>query len=283
MREIDMGNDRELFSEDSDGLPLYEGRMVGQFDHRAKVYKSGRGRAVAWVETPFGHQDKQIRPQWYIPVDRLPDKTRSRVGRYRVGYCKVASPTNERTVIAALLPRNCLAGDIVPTFVYHSDYEWAYMLWLSVANSFSLDFLARQKVALHLTYTVVDSLPFPRLSEEDPRINKLVTLALHLTCNAPEMSAYWNMMAERGWVEPIAQGSTPPGFIDPEERLDARAQIDAIVALEVFGLSRDELDYIVETFPIVKEADIAMYGDYRTKLLILEHYDAMTPAPTSPR
>ena len=90
-------------------------------------------------------------------------------------------------------------------------------------------------------------------------------------------------MAEQGWVDPIAEGSMPPGFVDPEERLDARAQIDAIVAREVFGLSREEVDYILETFPIVKEADIARYGDYRTKLLILEHYDATTSAPASPR
>jgi hypothetical protein len=56
--------------------------------------------------------------------------------------------------------------------------------------------------------------------------------------------------------------------------LDARAQIDAIVAREVFGLSREELNYILETFRIVRESDIAGYNDYRTKHLILEHYDA---------
>ena len=36
MREIDMGNDRALFTEDPAGIPLYEGRMVAQYDHRAK-------------------------------------------------------------------------------------------------------------------------------------------------------------------------------------------------------------------------------------------------------
>jgi hypothetical protein len=43
MRELDMGNDREDFGNDPDGLPLYEGRMVDAFDHRAKAYVSGRG------------------------------------------------------------------------------------------------------------------------------------------------------------------------------------------------------------------------------------------------
>ena len=41
--ELHMGNDRELFGDLSEGLPVYEGRMVDQFDHRAKAYRSGRG------------------------------------------------------------------------------------------------------------------------------------------------------------------------------------------------------------------------------------------------
>jgi len=96
------------------------------------------------------------------------------------------------------------------------------------------------------------------------------------------MSGFWNAMAEHGWVDPIAENSTPPGLTDPEERLDARAQIDAIVAKEIYGLSRDEVDYVLESFRIAKEYDIDEYGHYRTKMLILEHYDATASAPASP-
>lgn len=34
-----------------------------------------------------------------------------------------------------------------------------------------------------------------------------------------------------------------------------------------------DLDYILETFPIVKRKDMERYGTYRTKELILSHYD----------
>jgi hypothetical protein len=44
MREVDMGNDRELFSEGPDGLSVFEGRMIDTYDYRAKGYASGRGR-----------------------------------------------------------------------------------------------------------------------------------------------------------------------------------------------------------------------------------------------
>jgi hypothetical protein len=36
--EVHMGNDREDFENDPSGVPVYEGRMVEAFDHRAKAY-----------------------------------------------------------------------------------------------------------------------------------------------------------------------------------------------------------------------------------------------------
>ena len=45
-----------------------------------------------------------------------------------------------------------------------------------------------------------------------------------------------------------------------------------------YGLGREDVDYIMETFPIVKRKDIATHGEYRTKRLILEVYDAMQKA-----
>jgi hypothetical protein len=46
----------------------------------------------------------------------------------------------------------------------------------------------------------------------------------------------------------------------------------------LYGVERDDVDYIMETFPIVKRKDIAAHGQYRTKRMILEVYDAMAEA-----
>ena len=51
-----------------------------------------------------------------------------------------------------------------------------------------------------------------------------------------------------------------------------KAELDAIVA-HLYGLTRDELDYLLETFSIVKRKDIGKFGEYKTKKLILEYYD----------
>ncbi len=178
MREIDMGNDRDLFSETPPGLPVYEGRMVGQFDHRAKGYQSGRERSADWLDFPFGSAQKAILPQWYIPVDKVPEKTKDRVKRFRIGFCDVASPTNERSLIASLIPPDSICGHKTPTITFEPGCEWYYLVWLAVANSMTMDFIARKKVSLTMSYTLLDSLPFPRLKASDPVVERIAPLVL---------------------------------------------------------------------------------------------------------
>ncbi len=73
----------------------------------------------------------------------------------------------------------------------------------------------------------------------------------------------------------MAADGLPPGAEDPDERFRLRAQIDAIVAREVYGLTADELACILDTFPIVRRKDEERYGEYRTKRVILEYYAAV--------
>jgi hypothetical protein len=56
-----------------------------------------------------------------------------------------------------------------------------------------------------------------------------------------------------------------------------RAEIDAAF-LYLFGMQRDEAEYVLGQFPIVKRKDEAEFGEYRTKRLILETYDAIQEA-----
>jgi retron-type reverse transcriptase len=272
MREVDMGTDRDLFDEDPAGVPVYEGRMVWQYDHRAKGYRSGRGRAAVWEDLPFGQPAKSIQPQWYIAKDRVPEKARERIMRYRVGFCDVASPTNERTLVAALIPPGTICGHKVPTFLFEPRFEWSYMVWLAVANSFALDFLARKKVSLTMSFTILDSLPFPRPRGDEPWMPTLVPLALRLTATGPEMTAYWNVLASKGWVSPVPPSTEVAGVTDPEQRLLVRAEIDAVVARDVFGLSREEIQHILETFPTAQEYEEQEFGEFRSRRLILEAY-----------
>lgn len=59
---------------------------------------------------------------------------------------------------------------------------------------------------------------------------------------------------------------------DGERRAALRAELDAIYA-HLYGLTGEELDYILETFPIVKRKDVERYGCFRTKEMVLSYYD----------
>jgi hypothetical protein len=59
-----------------------------------------------------------------------------------------------------------------------------------------------------------------------------------------------------------------------ERRGHLRAELDAYMFM-LYGMSPDDLDYIMETFPIVKRKDEAAHGEYHTKRLILEAYDKL--------
>jgi hypothetical protein len=66
---------------------------------------------------------------------------------------------------------------------------------------------------------------------------------------------------------------------DEERRFLMRRELDALY-FHLYQIERDDVDYILEIFPIVKRKDIASYGSYLTKDTILEMYDSMAELPT---
>ncbi|MFT3840771.1 MAG: N-6 DNA methylase [Myxococcaceae bacterium] len=276
MRELDMTNDSALFQSGPPGLPVYEGRMVGPYDHRAKGYRSGKARSAEWDDFAFGDRAKSILPQFYVREADLPEKLGGRPFTCRVGYCNIASPLNERTLVATLIPPNVVCGNKVPTISFDEGFDWYAACWVGVANSFAVDFLARKKVSLTMTNTIIDSLPIPRISPDDARARRLVPLVARLCCVGPEMQSYWDCLRRDGWVGTL--DTSADGLIDLNERARLEAEVDALVALEFFRLSRSDLERILSAFPVVEKRDRKAFGEYRTKLLILERYDALAEA-----
>lgn len=84
----------------------------------------------------------------------------------------------------------------------------------------------------------------------------------------------------------------PPFAWDQDRRAQLRAELDAWYA-RAYGLTRDELrymldpadvkgpDYPSETFRVLKNNDIARYGEYRTARLVLAAWDAQEARPAA--
>ncbi len=71
----------------------------------------------------------------------------------------------------------------------------------------------------------------------------------------------------------------PPFRWDAERRRHLRARLDALY-FHLYGLSREDADYILGTFPIVRRQDKAQFGRYRTRDLILAYMNALAAGDT---
>ena len=56
-----------------------------------------------------------------------------------------------------------------------------------------------------------------------------------------------------------------------------RAELDAAM-FHVYGLTRPEVEHVLDSFFVVRKYEERDHGEFRTKRLVLERYDAMQTA-----
>ena len=92
---------------------------------------------------------------------------------------------------------------------------------------------------------------------------------LRLTYTAHDMAPFARDLGYAG----------PPFTWDTEERRHLRARLDALY-FHLYGLSRDDAGYVMDTFPIVRRQDEAEFGRYRTRDLVLAYMNAVAAGDT---
>ena len=164
VREVDMTRERRGFLEypTPSAVPLIEGRMVHQFRLGAKVYVEGSGRRATWAPVPLG--TSSISPQFWIRQSDLPPAARERVDTIRAGFCDIAGQTNERSMMAAVIPAGVACGNKVPTVAFPNlPGEDALNLWCGMVNSFAFDWMLRRVLTTTVNYFLLQSVPLPPL------------------------------------------------------------------------------------------------------------------------
>ena len=106
-----------------------------------------------------------------------------------------------------------------------------------VLNSFVVDYLIRHKVSAHVNQFYFKEIPVPRLSSGE-QYEAVAKMAAQLVAVTDEFS---ELRKEFG----IKYGVT-----DENDRMALRAKLDVAVA-KLYGMSKDELAYILTKFPIV--------------------------------
>ncbi len=254
-------------------LPLYQGMMANFYNHRAAdVVRSAtatkrQNQPRYLTDAELAEPDRLAMPAYWVSEQELPDDARS----WLVAYSWVTSPTNERTMVAYPLPKAAV-GNSSPLVLTDNAAPL-----LAILSSFVLDYALRQKLGgVNLTYTYAQQLPVltPGTLKGAARWDAgksieswIVQRVAQLVYTAVDMS---------GFAAEYGLGPKPFRW-NPVKRDALRAELDAAF-FHLYGIERDDVDYIMETFPIVKRKDIAEHGDYRTKRMILEVYDAMAEA-----
>lgn len=193
-----------------------------------------------------------------------------------LGWRDITNTTNERTVIAGVLPWAGV-GNKIP-FMITNNMNAAYLAALCAnLSAFAYDYASRQKIGgTTLNFFIYKQLPvlspstydrpYPWSAGESLK-DWLAPRVLELTYTAQDLAPFALDLGYDG----------PPFHWDEDRRFHLRCELDAAF-FHLYGLSREEADYIMDTFPIVKRKDEARYGDYRTKRVILGIYDEMQRA-----
>jgi hypothetical protein len=251
-------------------LPLYEAKMVHHFNHRWSTYDGADVRAL----TPNELEDptRSVQPRYWVGESEVRAAMRDPEAEWFLGFRDIARATDERTMIATALPVAAINHKLPLIIADHSSKARL----VGVLSSFILDFIARQKVgSTNMTFFVVKQLavlpPAAVLTEAiwyDGLISDWLTLrVLELAYTAWDLAGFAEDLGHRG----------SPFRWSVERRPFLRAELDAAI-FHLYGIERDDVDYIMETFPVVRQRDVAANGSYRTKELILDVYDRMAKA-----
>lgn len=265
-------------------LPLYEGKMVQAYDHRAAsiVVNLENQHRPAQPEpaTPPQHEspDWLPEPQFWINKDRLPVPDYL----YALAFKDVTAPTNIRSMIAAIIPRAGV-GNTLPILLAEPEEKpiaaETASLYVSNFNSMIFDFVARQKIqGQHLNWYIVEQLPVvPRNKVQAMCFGKkgatdvIRDAVLELTYTAHDMAPFARDM---GYVTKAGKVK-PPFKWDVDRRLKLRAKLDAVY-FHLYGVTdRDDVQYIYSTFPIVEREEMELYGSYRSRDLCLAYMNAL--------
>lgn len=274
--------------ENADGIwmPLYEGKMVQAYDHRAAsvvVNLENQHRPAQ----PMPSTTKQhIDPEW-VPDPQywvLSSEVENRASlNWHIAYKMITAPTNIHTFIAAVVPESGVGnsmGMLIPDKDDGSFNEVAPLI-LGNLNSSPFDFIARQKIqGQNINWYMVEQ--FPVISQtqfeetffgERTAASIIKEIVLELTYTSHDMAPF---AVDMGFVDDEGNALSPFPW-DEERRLVLRAKLDAVF-FHLYGITvREDVRYIYSTFPIVEREEKAQYeGVYRSCELCLAYINALS-------
>jgi hypothetical protein len=219
-----------------------------------------------------------------VLLDLLNEWMDRRSPRWLMGWRDICRSTDERTVIASVVPRVAI-NHKTPIFLLSAATTPALAAaLLANLDALTLDYVARQKVGgSSLTYHYLKQfVVLPPERYTSAALEFIVPRVLELTYTSYDLKPWADDLIAFD-LRPTAEQGLPFAW-NPGRRAQLRAELDAYYA-RLYGLSRDELRYILdpadvmgpgyptETFRVLKNNENRAFGEYRTQRLVLEAWD----------
>jgi len=243
-RELDMTNDRQHFKArpTPKRIPVIEGRMVHQHRLGAKAYISGTGRRAIWRILCPG--ESEIVPQFWIDSTSLSDKIEERIQSQRAGFCDITGQTNERSMMAAIIPPGVVCGNKVPTVIFKGDHAGIRLhLWVGMVNSLPFDWLIRRVLTTTVNYFLLRGIPLPNIEP-----NRLPGREI--------------VQASKDLASLDTIGYTPE---NAWRMAQLRAKID-LLCLVGYGCGYEDLVLMLEDFPLLDRSQPPLPGERKSTI-----------------
>ncbi len=243
--ELHETNDKDIFSENRNGLTLYEGKMIHQYKTgfstnkyfvdeeqcREKLFDRTANRILEKVKEIKREKGGEIKKEELKTYrEMIEGGIKSRIYKMdyeneRLVFRDVAGATNERTLISCVLPTGVFLANTLPyiePFKVEIGKNGAieqkaigdYIYYIqALLNSFVLDYYIRQRVTSHLNFFFVYELPIPDVQGD---------LLVEIINRSKQL-------------------------INNENRV-LRAELEAKIAKDVFRLNNDEMKLVLDSF-----------------------------------
>lgn len=230
----------------------------------------------------------------------------------RIAYRALAAATNERTFIVAVLPAGYPTGHTINVCPLPDDHAvliasvqssvtWDWLVRSKVTTSISIFVLEQLPFPDYIKLSACKS----------DIVGPLMARGCRLVCTDNPFAGVWKSVFSNDWISPDfwypssapidtygpaheqeirrrlrdeAKSLTPewgphcgvhdrlPDRRDTGNRAQLRAEIDAYVA-HLYGLSRDDFAYILDTFPVLRKKEEKAFGEFMSKRKCLEEFD----------
>lgn len=258
--EFHATNDRDYY--DAGGWA--EGRVPVWGGEGFNIWEPETGEVKAWADRGVAVEEIQRKRQRQVRDSRSAflgkpqawavDETTLPFQRPRIAFRGISQRTNERTVIASLIPGQVFLQNSAPYFFRRAGSARTDAWLLAFLSSIPLDWYARTLIETNLNFFILNGFPIPPLQAGAALDERAITIAGRL-------AAFDERFQE--WANEVGVGV---GTANSEpEKSDLIAEVDAIVALR-YGLTREQLEHVFATFQ--------RGWDYSNRLAaVFQHYD----------